>query len=455
MSNRLPEENVLGDDQNVNNSNLRSRENNDYSAQHQEEGQGADGYDSDADSSADEAYELPKEKSRKPSDNAFRQQSLKAYNPVFTAKTVIPIFVVIAVVFAPLGAAMWYASHRIKDLAIDYSQCENLASTEYFQAIPQEYLDFNFPTQNSSYTPTASWKLSQDNSQPFEDERNVCIIQFEIPDDMKGPIYFFYRLKNFYANHRRYAKSFSEDQIEGKRASISDIKDTVGQNCQPLLTDPATGKAYYPCGLIANSLFNDTYTTTLTLVNSSSSNDYEMTTKGIAWKSDKNRFKKTKYNHTEIVPPPYWYKMFPDGYNSTNVPDILTWYEFQNWMHTSGLPTFNKLAQRNDDDTLAAGTYQVSIGLHFPVLPYHGHKYIYISQRSVIGGKNIFLGVSWMAGGGLCLLVAISLLVVNLIKPRKTGDVNLLSWNKELFKQDEKASEDVVEVEEQPANIPI
>lgn len=441
MSTKLPEESDLGDEGNVGGR--------PYDSQVQGE---QDDYGSDADSSLDEVFEKPKEKSRKPSDNAFRQQSLKAYNPVFTAKTVIPIFVIIAVIFAPLGAAMWYASHRIKDLAIDYSQCEVMANTNYFQEIPQEYLDFNFPTQDSSYVPKASWKLSTDDSQAFEDERNVCIIQFEVPDDMKGPIYFFYRLKNFYANHRRFAKSFSEDQIEGKIASVSTIKDTVGQNCQPLLTDPATGKIYYPCGLIANSLFNDTYTTTLTLVNNSKSSDYEMTTKGIAWSSDKNRFKKTKYNHTQITPPPYWHKRFPDGYNETNVPDILTWHEFQNWMHTSGLPTFNKLAQRNNDEALNAGTYQISIGLHFPVLPYNGHKYVYISQRSAIGGKNIFLGVSWMAGGGLCLVIAISLLIVNLIKPRKTGDVNLLSWNKELFKQDERSNEDV-QVEEEPANI--
>lgn len=61
--------------------------------------------------------------------------------------------------------------------------------------------------------------------------------------------------------------------------------------------------------------------------------------------------------------------MFPNGYNETNIPDISTWYQFQNWMHASGLPTFNKLALRNDDDALKAGIYEISVGLHFPVLP--------------------------------------------------------------------------------------
>lgn len=393
-------------------------------------------YDSDADSSESDFKEVEKPKSRRPADNAFRQQRLKAYNPVFTAKTVIPLLVCIAVVFAPLGAGMWYASHVVKDLSIDYSQCERLANRDYFTPIPQQYLDFNFNLKNTSKPPQALWRLDEDPLQPFEDERRVCTVQFVVPDDMKGPVYFFYRLHNFYANHRRYAKSFSEDQIEGKAASIHTIKDTTGQNCEPLLTDPATGKAYYPCGLIANSLFNDTFSNTLTAVNATEK-DYQMTTNGIAWHTDKNRFKKTKYLHTDIVPPRNWYKMFPEGYNETNVPDVSKWFEFQNWMHTAGLPTFNKLAQRNDKDTLHKGTYQVSVGLHFPVLPYNGKKYIYILQRLVIGGKNTFLGISWMVGGGVCLLVAVSLLIINLIKPRKTGDVNLLSWNRALFKQDE------------------
>ena len=47
---------------------------------------------------------------------------------MLTAKTVIPLLVAIAIVFVPLGAAMWYASHKIEDITIDYSQCQNLAS---------------------------------------------------------------------------------------------------------------------------------------------------------------------------------------------------------------------------------------------------------------------------------------------------------------------------------------
>lgn len=384
---------------------------------------GSDTSDSDLD-------EVPKEekKSRRPPENAFTQQRLRAYNPVLTAKTVIPLLIAIAVIFVPLGAAMWYASDRIQDFAIDYSQCENLAKEGHWSRIPDHFLEFNFKTKTKNIAHMPQWKLDTDSSQPFKDERKVCRIQIGVPVDLDGPLYFFYRLHNFHQNHRRYAKSFSEDQIEGKVASVNTIKNTVGQNCEPLSV--RDGKRIYPCGLIANSMFNDTFSSTFKAVNGTS-NDYKFTAKGIAWKTDSNRFKKTKYDYKDIVPPPNWYKWFPEGYNSTNVPDISKWEEFQNWMHTSGLPTFNKLALRNDDDALKRGTYEFSIGLHFPVLPYHGKKYVYVSQRSVMGGKNDFLGISWMAGGGVCFLLGVVLLVVNSIKPRRTGDVSLLSWNQE------------------------
>lgn len=385
--------------------------------------------DSDSDVSSDEGSQVfTKEKSRKPGNSAFRQQRLKAYNPVLTAKTVIPLLIAIAVIFIPLGAGMWYASHKVQDFTIEYTDCEDLASSDHWLEIPEKYVTYNFK-DNTLPTNKAQWKLDTDESQDYDDEKAVCRIQFEVAETMKGPVYLFYRLKNFYANHRRFVKSFSEDQIEGKAASLSVIKDTAGQNCEPL-SENSEGKKYYPCGLIANSMFNDTFSHTLTGVNDTS-DDYKMTNKGIAWDSDKNRFKKTKYDHTEIAPPPYWHKKYPNGYTKDNVPDISEWEEFQNWMHPAALPDFSKLALRNDDDALEKGTYEISIGLHFPVKPYDGQKYIYISQRSILGGKNPFLGISWIAGGGLCFLLGLSLLIINFIKPRRTGDVNLLSWNRE------------------------
>ncbi|RCK67188.1 Alkylphosphocholine resistance protein LEM3 [Candida viswanathii] len=397
-----------------------------------------DGYESS--SSTESEIDTAQEKSRRPKENAFTQQRLKAINPVLTAKTVIPLLVAIAIIFVPLGAAMWYASDRIEDITIEYSQCENEATYAAWTYIPEKYVDYNFrQNYGEIIQPSFAWRLTNDPSQPFEDERTVCQVQFQLFHPMKGPIYLYYRLHNFYANHRRFVKSFSEDQLNGKPASLDTIKNTVGQNCQPL--SEINGTRIYPCGLIANSLFNDTFSSAFRAVNGTSADKtVPLTDEGIAWATDSNRFQKTRYNYTEIVPPPNWYKKFPNGYNATNVPDISTWPQFQNWMRPAALATFNKLALRNDTATLEAGQYQIDIGLHFPVLPYNGKKYIYITQRSVIGGKNDFLGISWIVAGGICFVLGLTLLVINFVKPRKTGDVNLLSWNQEKTKRDEQSA---------------
>lgn len=380
----------------------------------------------------DVIVEEPK-KNRKPIDNNFFQQRLWAVNPVFTARTTIPILVAFAVFLIPLGGAMWLASHRIEDFTIDYTQCELQALRNNWLPIPDEYTKYRF--KNKPTVAQAQWRLDTDELIQWPDERNVCRIQFVLPHDLKLPLYFFYRLEGFHQNHRRYVKSYSEDQIKGKRASLHDIKHTQGINCLPL--SDVNGTRIYPCGLIANSMFNDTFSTSLTGVNGTTQN-YDFTKDDIAWGSTKNRFKKTKYNYTEVVPPPNWYKRFPNGYNETNMPDISKWQEFQNWMFTLAFADFNKLAQRNNIDTLPQGTYEVSVGLHFPVLPFKGKKKIFISQRLALGGKNYFLGYSWIAGGGVCLILGLALLAVNMVKPRKPGDVNLLSWKKQEFAAYEK-----------------
>lgn len=389
---------------------------------------------SDAESDLDDTVPEKKEKSKRPPENNFSQQRLKAVNPVFTARSVIPLLLLLGVFLVPLGAAMWLASNRIEDILIEYTHCETTASRNHWTPIPQEYLQYHL--KDNATIGNAQWMLATDESQAYEDEKNVCRIQFEIPHRIKGPLYLFYRLKNFHQNHRRYVKSFSEDQLNGKAASVADIKDTVGLNCEPLSLDE-NGKRIYPCGLIANSLFNDTFSSTLEAVNGTSTS-YAMTNDGIAWSTNKNRYQKTQYSHEDIVPPPNWAKKFPNGYNATNVPDILTWAEFQNWMYTSAFADFHKLALKNDNDAIEQGTYEISVGLHFPVLPYDGHKYIFLSQRSALGGKNFFLGYVWIVSGGVCILLGLALLVVNVLLPRRAGDVNLLSWNREAIARDEK-----------------
>lgn len=192
----------------------------------------------------------------------------------------------------------------------------------------------------------------------------MCSIQFFVPHDLEPPVFLYYRLTNFYQNHRRYVKSLDTNQLKGDAVPSSTISSS---NCNPIrLDNGAPKKPYYPCGLIANSLFNDTFNRPV-LLNTRDKNlmnqTYNMTNKGIAWDSDKALYGPTKYKPTDIAVPPNWKKQYPDeGYSDDYPPpDLSTYEEFQVWMRTAGLPAFSKLAMRNDKEKMACGKYQLDI----------------------------------------------------------------------------------------------
>lgn len=382
--------------------------------------------------------EEQEQKSKRPTENNFSQQRLAAINPVFSARTVIHMLIALGIIFIPLGVGMWFTSNKVEDMMIEYTQCELQANSDYWKPIPKKYVTFNLKTDKE--IPSPMWRLNKNLSIPYLDEQNVCEIHFTLPEDLEGPLRFFYRLKNFHQNHRRYGQSFSNDQLLGQPIDKNLLMNAVGINCEPLIADP-NGKIYYPCGLVSNSYFNDTFSHTFAGVNGTTK-DYVLTNKNITWPSNYRRFRPTRYNYTQIAPPPNWIKMFPDGYNETNVPDILKWEELQAWMHTSAFADFRKLSLKGVDRDLPAGTYQINIGLHFPVIPYRGHKYIFLSLSTVLGGKNFFFGYLWMAFGGVCILLGLFVLFLKLARPRKSGDVNKLSWNELSYHDNEKEEEE-------------
>lgn len=82
-------------------------------------------------------------------------------------------------------------------------------------------------------------------------QRQQCFLQFDIPADLDSSVLLYYKLTNFFQNHRRYVKSVDTDQLGGKAVSVGSLN---GGNCRPLAT--RDNKAIWPCGLIANSIFN-------------------------------------------------------------------------------------------------------------------------------------------------------------------------------------------------------
>jgi hypothetical protein len=291
-----------------------------------------------------------------------------------------------------------------------------------------------------------------------------CYLMISTPNTMKAPILYYYQLTNFYQNHRRYAKSFNTDQLSGKAVSASTVH---GSDCDPLTTTTnanGTEVPYYPCGLAANSQFNDTFYQPVLLNprDSPAANEtYNMTNKGISWSSDRQLYGESKYDWANVAVPPNWVGRYGDQYSAEDGhhPDLVNDEEFQVWMRLAGLPTFSKLALRNDTADLIDGTYEFVINHStctpfpspspttpsplpfyttlttpkpdFDVTEYGGTKSIIISTRTVMGGKNPFLGIAYVVVGGICIVLGALFTVTHLIRPRKLGDHTYLSWNNE------------------------
>ncbi|KAI9316999.1 CDC50/LEM3 family [Dichotomocladium elegans] len=357
-------------------------------------------------------------KSKKPANTAFKQQRLKAWQPLLTPKTVLPALFAMGIVFAPLGGFFFSESESVNEVVIDYTQC--ISQTATLVQLDENQYDYRFASANTTGIYVPSYGLTQATTYltgqalPPGEVVNRCTIQFSIPMELHGPIYLYYQLTNFYQNHRKYVKSLSYNQLNGETLTTSEAE----ASCNPIGT--VDGKIYYPCGLIANSMFNDTFTN-LTLIRPGGGTDditYIMSEKGIAWHTDVTRYKKTSTPVSELAVPPNWRKRYPDGYTDENLFDPSQDEHFLVWMRTSWYPTFRKLYSKYEGDPLQPGTYQIQVDMNYDIAAYGGTKSIVLSGTSFLGDRNPFIGLAYIVMGCVCALLGLIFLGWHFFRPR-------------------------------------
>ncbi|CAO3686503.1 unnamed protein product [Umbelopsis ramanniana] len=377
---------------------------------------------------------MSEHKSRKPSNTAFKQQRLKAWQPLLTPKTVLPTLFIAGIIFAPLGGLFLYESDTVNEIVIDYTQCINQAPGVVKVLEDSEYR-YTFTSPNTTVILAPTYELVNSTtwlnggSPPNGALVQRCNIAFNIPMPLHAPVYLYYRLTNFYQNHRKYVKSLSYNQLKGQVITPTD----ASTSCTQMSAD-ANGTIYYPCGLIANSVFNDTFSLNLTLLNvpnsANSNQSYEFTDKGITWSSDQSRYGQTTADPSTIVPPPNWRDRYPNGYSAGNIFDPTTDEHFQVWMRTSWFPTFRKLyAKYVNDEPFVGGQYMISVDLNYDIQAYGGTKSLVITGTSFLGNRNSFMGLAYIVMGCICAFLGLVFLVRNFYRPRKLGDHDRLSWN--------------------------
>ena len=297
-------------------------------------------------------------------DSKFKQQRLPAWRPVPTISNIIIVFSLFGIFFIVMGIFILKYAKKIKPEEKDYTSCELNAT-------------------------------------------NFCNVEIKLKNNIEQPVFVYYQLDGFFQNIRRYLKSKEIDQLTGDDAKVHD-------NCEPAETNEEMGfskgqKAIdnktelimnniaIPCGLIAKTYFNDNFTFYI------NNKHIKVDESNIAFDRDKKIYNK------DIDLSKQWISLKDE--------------HFLVWMRPSGLPNPMKLWGKINQDLKKDDTIKIEIEYNYEVKHYGGKKKIILSNTTMLGGKNTFMGICYIVVGILSLICAIIFLIGYQIQMQKEKEL--------------------------------
>ena len=222
-------------------------------------------------------------------------------------------------------------------------------------------------------------------------------VTFKLTEDIEDPL-FYYRIDNFYSNHKNYVKSKSVSQLRGSSISslstCSPIEHNIDVGNPTSIVTGATlqsSDVAYPCGLIAKYKFTDTFK-----LYDSSGTQINLDDSNIALSIDKStRFK-----------------------NSNNLSQ--QWQDFTDqhfmvWNRIETFPWFDKLYAKISSTLKAGIQYTVTISNKYIYSGFDIKKRIVISSAQYMG-KDPGLGVIFLFWACLSFILIIVLFIFELLK---------------------------------------
>lgn len=393
----------------------------------------------------------------RPEDTRFMQQRMPMWEPMLTLSTSIVICFVVSASCLALGVIIVTSSATLTSVRVEYDAGSH-NSTVRGNAVAQQ--------ADGSVTDIENCYLDHaDDANKFA-ANHTCYIHITLSEAISGPAYVFYELHGVYQNHRRFGSSIDRTQWTDEWDP-----DTTLTTCAPLtyVTSPSCNvgqcsdnitRAVFPCGLVANTMFNDIFWLhSGQLPNGDTLNRTHLVAKGTARTYPTHPTRNpTKFVMNDTTYLPVWKnpnlsRIIPpvDG---DQQPHIASDYEnstawvvdplnadygvgvglenehWRTWVEIAAMEPFRKAYGRIERDLPVNTTLVFAVQSNYYVRSFGGTKALVVSELSWFGTENYPLGIFFLAVGGLFFLAGTLFALRKCQRPRPLGDATTLEWKR-------------------------
>ncbi|XP_073948300.1 cell cycle control protein 50A-like isoform X1 [Choristoneura fumiferana] len=284
---------------------------------------------------------------------------------------ILPFILIAGLVLVPVGIGFLCAVNTTDTVK------EEL---EYFQNCRDE--DYNYPCNNI----------------PADQSKCSCTVQFNLTQDITGDITVYYELVTFDQTDSSYANSRDNDQLSGHPSAVPST------NCGDFRYDQ--DKPIFPCGKIADTMFNDSFTKLSLQSDPEKPLTINITYDGLLTEDTITYHNPPADVWANFTKPRSWLvktgNVWEIGPKSIGVENPA----FRAWMNTN---LKRKPVWKVADNILPTGPYKLFIDIFYPAQAYNG------SRKFIIEGVYPISRLSYVIIGSLALIVGIIALVFSLV----------------------------------------
>lgn len=329
----------------------------------------------------------PALKSTRPVKPRVARRHVAYRSPRLTINKSLPVFLFVGILFTSVGSVILYIFRNAEEVVIDYTHCTSVSN-------------FSQPcTEVVSHLSTY--------------EKCWCEVPFKIENDMTEPVFLFYGLITFLQVPQSPPTSTQQvDEIDGESCDEPLPNKVLESHNQTIVNDPASSS-----GDDSYFMFSDT----LTVFSVDHSMYVPLVRTGVAWpdmrcgkcsRHSPLNLKRAQANFSRSKLHENFADMDAQKFEND---------DFMVWMQPIPSSTFSKLYRKVNyvtsfNGSLPKGDYQLLVTYTYPVTSYGGSKSLIVANSTILGAKNMLLGIAYVVTGCICLIISVILCGIRLRK---------------------------------------